>query len=240
MRRHVAAVAAALCLVVGAPACSGGEDDPEAAPGPATETTGPGSCPTLSVAAGANEPSGPEAEATDAPGDFDGDGGVDRLLTYRTAAGGPWRIRMELARGGGAEAELPATAEGVKAVGGYRLDVGPSEAAFAVVGRDPAGVNLGLFVLRGCRLERVTLDGAPAELPVGTAPTGRSGVACQAPGLVALHAPATDGPFVQGSSVAYLLVGEVLDEANRSTATLGAEDPQLGRYGTFTCGALSL
>ena len=235
MRRHVAAAAAGLCLLVSSSACSGGEDGPQASPGPTTQTTEMSGCPTLPTAAEATDPA-----ATDAPGDFDGDASVDRLVAYRTAAGGPWRIRVELARGGGAEAELPATAEGVKAVGGYRLDVGPSEAAFAVVGGGPAGVNLGLFVLRGCRLERVTLDGAPAELPVGSAPTGRSGLACQAPGLVAFHAPATDGPFVQGSSVAYLLVGEVLDEANRSTATLGAEDPQLGRYGTFTCGALSL
>ncbi|MDQ3897277.1 MAG: hypothetical protein M3326_08580, partial [Actinomycetota bacterium] len=141
---------------------------------------------------------------------------------------------------GGSEAELPASAEGVRAVGGAHLDVGPSEAAFAVVGRGAAGDNLGLFVLRACRLERVTLAGRPAEFPVGTGAGARSGLACQVPGLVAYQATSTDGRFFQASSVGYLLVGVILDEANRSTATIGADDAALGRYGAFSCGPLRL
>jgi len=161
-------------------------------------------------------------------------------VTYRAGAGGSWRVRMELAAGGGDEAELPAAAEAVKAVGGVRLDAGTAEAAFAVVGQGAAGVNVGLFVLRACRVERVTLGGRTAELPVRSGAAARAGLACQVPGLVAYEASSTDGRFYRASTISYLLVGVILDEANRSTATLGADDPALAPYGAFTCGALSL
>ncbi|HEX2047496.1 MAG TPA: hypothetical protein VHF27_07015 [Acidimicrobiales bacterium] len=202
------------------------------APPAGTATTAPTGCPSLS-------PPG-TTDATTAGGDFDGDGRPDRFLTYRVTPGGAWRVRAELAAGGGGEVELPATAEGVKAVGGVVLDVGPSQAGFAVVGRGGAGDTLGLFVLRSCRLERVTLSGRPAEFPVGTTATARAGLACQVPGLVAYEATSTDGRFYQARSVGYLLVGVILDEANRSTSTLGADDPDLTRYGTFSCGPLRL
>ena len=158
----------------------------------------------------------------------------------RVVAGGPWRVRMELAAGGGGEAELPASTEEVKAVGGARLDVGPAEAAFAVAGRSAAGSNLGLFVLRSCRVERVTLAGRPAELAVRASVGARAGVACQVPGVVAYEATTNDGRFYQARAVSYLLVGTVLDEANRSTSTLGADDPALAPYGGFSCGSLRL
>jgi hypothetical protein len=235
MPGRVAAAVAGLCLLAGgAAACDSGEDGPGGAQARSTPTTvEQAGCPVLPG------PPGDVAPAN-APGDFDGDAGVDRLLTYRVTAGGPWRVRADLARGGGAEAELPATEEGVKAVGGYRLDVGPAEAAFAVVGRGPDGVNLGLFVLRGCRLERVTLEGVPAAFPVGSAAATRNGLACQAPGLVAYQATSTGGGLFRGTAIGYLLVGVILDEANRSTSTLGAEGTDLARYASFSCGALSL
>ena len=226
--RGVAAVVVALGVLAG---CSGDADPPASQPATTATTTAAG-CPPL--------PTAGTLDLTTASGDFDGDARPDRLVAYRVDAGGPWRLRADLAAGGGAEADLPATAEGVKAVGGARLDVGPDDAAFAVVGRGPAGVNLGLFVLRSCRLERVTVAGRPAEFPVGTAGAARSGVACQVPGLVAFQAASTDGRLYQASSVAYLLVGTFLDEANRSTSTLGADDPGLATYGRFSCGTLRL
>jgi hypothetical protein len=147
---------------------------------------------------------------------------------------------MELAAGGGAETELPATAEAVKAVGGAPLDVGKAEAAFVVVGRNAAGANVGLFVLRACAVERVSLAGRPAEFAVRTSAAARSGLACQVPGLVAYEATTADGRFYQASTVSYLLVGVILDEAHRAMSRLAAEDPALAPYGTFTCGSLKL
>jgi hypothetical protein len=152
-----------------------------------------------------------------------------------------WHLRAELDGAGAVETELPAGAQGVKAVGGARLDVGPADAAFAVVGADPAGgVDVGLFVLRSCRLERVTMGGAPAELPVRVAANARSGLACQVPGLVVYTATSTDGVGYVASSVSYLLVGNLLDEAHRSTSTLPANDPGLAAFGAFSCGVLRL
>jgi hypothetical protein len=225
--------AAALAIVLLGGCSSGKKDDAGSVQPPTTTTAAPASCGPLS---------GPAAstDATTAAGDFDGDGRADRLLTYRVSAGGAWRIREELAAGGGAETELPATADGVKAVGGTQLDVGPAQAAFAVVGRGTGGTALGLFVLRQCKLERVTLGGKPAEFPVGSAATSRAGLACQVPGLVAYSASTSDGKFYQASTVGYLLVGVILDEVHRSTSTIGADDPALGPYGAFTCGPLKL
>ena len=228
MRALVAAVAATALLA----GCGGGDDDAPAAQAATTTTTAPAGCPPL-------QPAG-TTDATTAAGDFDGDGRGDRFVTYRVSAGGAWRVRAEPAAGGGAEIELPGTAEGVRAIGGTVLDVGPAEAGFAVVGRGPVGDHLGLFVLRACRLERVTLAGRPAEFPVGTSATSRAGLACQVPGLVAYQATSSDGRFYRASSVGYLLVGVILDEANRSTSTLGADDADLARYGTFSCGPLRL
>ena len=227
--RAIGAAVLATALLAG---CSDGGDDAPADPTPTTVTTVAPGCPPL--------PAPGASDATTAAGDFDGDGRPDRMLTYRAGPGGPWRVRAELVAGGGAEAELPATAEGVRAVGGAAVDVGPSQAGFAVVGRGSTGVNLGLFVLRSCRLERVTVGGRPAEFPVGVGAAARAGLACQVPGVVAYEATSTDGRFYRASSVGYLLVGVLLDEANRSTSTLGADDPDLARYGTFSCGPLRL
>lgn len=224
-----ALVAVAVALLTG---CSGDGDDGDPVAEPATTVTTAAACPSL--------PRAGTTDATTAAGDFDGDGRSDRMVAYRASAGGPWRVRAELATGGGGEVELPATAEGVKAVGGAVVDVGPSEVGFAVVGRSGAGDSVGLFVLRSCRLERVTLAGRPAELPVGTGGTVRFGLACQVPGLVAYEAVPIDGGFYRGQSISYLLVGVILDEANRSTSTLAADDAELARYGTFSCGPLRL
>jgi hypothetical protein len=147
---------------------------------------------------------------------------------------------MELAAGGGAEAELPASAQGVKAIGGATLDVTPGQAAFATVGQGAGGPSVGLFVLRACKVERVTLGGQPAQFAIGTGAGARSGVACQVPGLVAYQATTDDGRFFQGSTTTYLLVGTLLDEVHRARFTLGADDPALAPYGRLTCGTLSL
>jgi hypothetical protein len=230
--RGVAVGALALLLLAG---CSSGGDK-NAAPEPPPSTLAPvAACPS-----GPALPSG-VTDTTSAAGDFDGDGRPDRMSTYRVASAGTWHVRVELAAGGATEAELPATAQGVKAVGGAKLDVGTGDAAFAVVGTTPAGSTVGLFVLQACRLVRATLaGGVPAEFPVGSAATTRSGLACQVPGLVAYSATTTDGQAYAATSVSYLLVGNLLDEAHRSLTPLGNADPALGGFGAFSCGSLKL
>ena len=226
-------IAAAVLAVGLLTACSSGKGDKPAAAPALTTTTTSAPCPALASPA-------PSVQATTAAGDFDGDGRQDRLVTGRMAADGPWKVRMELAAGGGAEADLPAAAQGVKAVGGTALDVTPGQAAFAVVGQGPGGPNVGLFVLQACKVVRVTLAGQPAEFPIGTSAAARTGVACQVPGVVVYQATSDDGHVYQGSTVTYLLVGTLLDEVHRARFTLGADDPALTPYGRLTCGTLSL
>ncbi len=230
--RGVAVGALALLLLAG---CSSGGKSGAAPQSTSSTATTAVACPP-----GQPAPAG-ATDTTTAAGDFDGDGRPDRLSTYRVASAGTWHVRVELAGGGASEVELPAAAQGVKAVGGAKLDVGTGDAAFAVVGTGPGVSDLGLFVLQSCQLTRVTLAGAaPAELPVGSSATARSGVACQIPGLVVYSATTTDGQAYAASSVSYLLVGTLLDEAHRSTTRLGASDPTLAPYGAFTCGQLKL
>jgi hypothetical protein len=230
MRGVVRAAALALALLAG---CSGGGRR-AAAPAPSAPSS------TEACPAGPAPPVDP-SDASVGSGDFDGDGRPDRLRTYRVVAAGPWRVRVELAAGGAAEVELVPAPDAVKALGGARLDAGAAEAALAVVGTNAGGVNVGIFVVRSCRLERVTVaGGAPAELPVRTGAGARSGLACQVPGLVAYSATTTDGRAYQASTVGYLLVGNLLDEAHRSTSTVAADDPALAPYGAFSCGSLRL
>lgn len=220
----------ALALLAG---CGGGGHKAVAPPSSTTARS-------EACVAGPAPPSGP-TDGSGADGDFDGDGRADRLTAYRLASAGAWHVRVEPASGGAIEAELPAAAEAVKALGGARLDAGSADAALVVVGRGAGAVDVGLFVVRSCRLERVAMaDGTPAELPVGAGAGVRTGLACQVPGVVAYSATSTDGRAYQASTVSYLLVGNLLDEVHRSTSTLSADDPALTSYGTFSCGALTL
>ncbi|MDQ6725000.1 MAG: hypothetical protein M3066_02320 [Actinomycetota bacterium] len=225
------AVAAVLGLLAG---CSSGGSRTAAPAGlTTTTTTGPAPCPAAALPAGATD-------STTVGGDYDGDGRPDRLQAYRAAAAGPWRLRVELGAGGAVETELPATAEGVRPLGGVRLGPDQAQTAVVVVGTNAPGVNLGLFGLAACRLERVTVGGAPTELPVRHTDTERDGLACQPPGLVVYKATSTDGRFFQASTVGYLLIGSTLDEADRSLSPLGADDPLLDRFDAFSCGGLRL
>lgn len=230
--RGVAVGAVALLLLAGCSSGGGTNADPE----PPPSTTAPvAACPAgPAAAAGATD-------TTNAAGDFDGDGKPDQLSTYRIASAGTWHLRVDLATGGSSEVELPATAQGVKAVGGAKLDVGAGDAAFAVVGTNGGLPSLGLFVLQSCKLVRATLaGGALAEFPVGTTATAKSGLACQVPGLVVYSATTPNGQAFAASSVSYLLVGTLLDEAHRSTTPLAATDPTLSAFGAFSCGSLKL
>ena len=225
------AAATALLLLAG---CNGGGGDDSAEPLGSTTTAPPvAGCPATALPPTATD-------SNTVGGEFDGDGRPDRLQTYRVGPAGAWRARVELGAGGAVEAELPAGAGGVRPVGGARLDPTPAETALAVVASEPAGPTIGLFVVRSCRLERVTAGGRPAEFPIRSAGAARSGLACQAPGLVAYQAISADGRSFQATAVGYLLIGNVLDEANRSSSTLGPDDPLLPRHGAFSCGGLRL
>lgn len=229
--RGVAAGALALLVLAG---CSSGSKTSAADKAPETTTSTVAACPTGPAVPAA------AADVTSGPGDFDGDARPDRVSTYRLAGGGAWRVRVELLSGGSAEAELPASAEGVKALGGARLDVGPADAALVVTGSSAAGPKVGLFVLASCNLQRVTLAGAPAEFPVQSTANAKNGLACQAAGLVVYSATSSNGQTYQASTVSYLLEGALLDEVHRNTTQLGATDQALTAYGAFTCGTLKL
>lgn len=226
-----AGVALSLLVACGSSGGKGG-----AAPGSTSSTT----VVACTAAAASGVPDAGRSALATATGDFDGDGRPDRLLTYRGGDGGPWHVRVELGAGGSDDLTLAGSPEGVRALGGVHLDVGPGEAALAVVGTGAAGVTVGLFVVQQCRLARVSLNGAPAEFAVRSSAAGRDGLVCQPPGLVAYSATTSDGQTYRGTSVAYLLLGAALDETHRATQTLLPGDPDLARYGAFACGTVKL
>jgi len=233
MRPVRSAVAVLLVVLAG---CGGSGTTKVAAPPIASSTTiaslGCGAGPFVAASS---------TDMTTGRGDFDGDGRPDVLSTYRVGGAGTWHVRVELAAGGAVETELPATATGVRAIGGSSLDPQKGDAAFVVVGTGNGGSNIGLFVLKACTLTRATLaGGALAEFPVQVGALARTGVTCQVPGLVIYSAVSTDGQFYTASSVSYLLIGPLLDEAHRNMMSLPASDPSLTAFGSFTCGGLKL
>lgn len=136
--------------------------------------------------------------------DFTADGTADNLRIYQV--GGVWHARVEVAGVGVSDVVLagsgPMTAIGAATVGGV-----PQREGWVKVGSGSATDILGLLVFRDCALERVTLEGVPAEFPVGVSATAADGVACFGfnTGIEIFTTTSTDGVTYTGSSSLYTI-----------------------------------
>ncbi len=183
------------------------------------------------------------SNVTTAPGSFDGDGQPDVLKAYQAA--GAWHLRIELSAGGEVDVTVPNVGPGdaVKAVGGFNIDAGPADEAFASVGSGGYSTLVGIWKAgESCQLTRLTVRGDPSTFPVGASVANRVGLRCVAgTALQALETGSNNGTQYTGTIANYDLVGTTLVLANTSPPqVVAANDPNLVPYGTFTCGSLKL
>lgn len=218
MLRRWAVVVAVLALV--ATGCPSDDED--------------GACPAVSVPGGASD-------ATSVPGDFDGDGSVDDLISYLD--GGTWHLQVDLAAGGGDDLEVtPEGPAGVAAMGGVDLDDDGTDEAWARVGVGASVAIVGLFDFDDCELVAVSneIKGEVARFTVGGTVNNMSGVRCGAgPGLGESSATSTDGESFMIASVSYELAGATLEFVLDDGFEANINEPDFPEF-SFDCGGLSL
>lgn len=184
-------------------------------------------------------------DVTTAPVDFDADGTPDVLRVYRVGA--VWHARAEVGGVGLSDVVLTGPGPSMTAIGGATVDGIPPEEAWVKVGSGSATDIIGLLVYRDCTLERVQLDGVPAEFPVGVTATAADGVACFGfdTGIEVFTTTSSDGVTYTGNSNLYtisygttpasLVLGSTA--AQSQTTADGASWDQLH---TFNCDSLSV
>jgi hypothetical protein len=193
-------------------------------------------CPTTPLTATATG-------VTTAAGSFDGDGQPDLLKAYQAA--GTWHLRLELTAGGGVDVTVPnvGSVDSVKALGGFNVDAGAADEAFASVGSGSYTTMVGIWkVVGSCQLTRLTVNGQPSSFPVGASVRNRAGLRCVAGTAVqALESESSDGIKYTGTITNYDVMGNTLVLANTSPPQVIADgDPALRAYGALTCGSLKL
>ncbi|MEQ1786284.1 MAG: hypothetical protein ABL966_04470 [Acidimicrobiales bacterium] len=246
-------------LLVGAlllAACGGGDD--LATGNTTTGATSPTTAPTTTTTAGAPPAceqifagSG-NPDQVDTTADVDGDGEDDQVHSFAlegSEAGPRFVLQVELAAGGGAEAEIPGDGVATVAiVGGHDLD-GDGDGAdelWVRVGAGAYATILGLFRLDGCNLERITSGGLPTELAVGSSVGSAIGVECGGtePGAVLTtfggSRRSDDDQTFDMTTTEYALEDGALVVVREGTAIVPADDADFQRYITFACGDLTL
>lgn len=182
---------------------------------------------------------------TTAPVDFNGDGTPDVLRVYQ--AGATWHARAEVAGTGIGDLVLTGPGPTMTAIGGATVDAFQPEEAWVKVGSGSSTDIIGLLMYRDCKLQRVELNGSPAEFPVGVSATAADGVACFGfdTGIEVFTTTSTDGvtytgnsnlyTIDQGSSPLSLVLGSTA--AQSQTTSDGASWDALH---TFNCDSLSV
>jgi hypothetical protein len=246
-RLRRAAAIAGLALLAAAPAgCGDGDDDRDgddaasttsSSAAPSTETNGPT---TTAAPRCPLDPLGDVDGASSADADVDGDGEPDTATAY-LAPGAEWRVRVDLAPGGGAERAVAGAGidDAVAVIGGADVDGDGADELWVQVGSGAAASILGLFRLEGCRLEPVLLDGEPARLPVGASVVNTSGVECRQGAIYVLSGTSADGEAYDVTEERHELRGAELVRAGTTTAIVEAGSPDFQRLSTFRCGGLS-
>jgi hypothetical protein len=78
-------------------------------------------------------------------------------------------------------------------------------------------------LFRGCDLEPVTVDGAPATLPIGGTVTHGDGMRCEDDRITVLSATSDDGATYQAKITTYRIDGTTLVETSTKAATIEAQ-----------------
>jgi hypothetical protein len=249
--------AIAALLLLGATACGSGETTGQS---PATSTTAPGvststvpatpttpTTPTTAAiadACGAGARPAAAVRVSEAPGDFDGDGQPDVLVTYglgTDASPEPWHLRLEPATGNPIDVELPSPVAPVpvQALGGTDLSGDGTPEPFAVVAGGTSLLLVGVFQLGLCTLTRVTgPDGQPSALPVEAEANHRRGIRCDGARVFTRTADSDDGVTFRTGEGRLRFSGAALvpDGAPAlGTLTSPADDAAIASYSTIDC-----
>ncbi len=174
------------------------------------------------------------------PGDFDGDGNQDELLTYQ-AAPNDWRMRVVFADGGGADAAITHADDlfPPRPIGGFDIDGDGTEEAFVTVGAGASTMLIGLYDISDCVATRITAGGMAAVFSVGASVGAESGVVCPGDGSVRrTFAQRVDDGVFEGGFEDYTLNGAALVSQGIQSQQMSAE--QAGVLAGFDCGGLIL
>lgn len=96
----------------------------------------------------------------------------------------------------------PVTGTPMTAIGGATVDNDATQEAWVKVGSGASTDIVSPFVFRQCQLQRVELDGTPAEFPIGASVTHADGLECIGPnvGIERLETTTSDGSSYTGTS----------------------------------------
>lgn len=187
------------------------------------------------------------ASATDvseAPIDFDGDGDgqVDRLVTYQQ--GDQWWLGVEWAAGGSSRAVIDEAFMGGQPLGGYDLNGDGLDEAFVSIFGPASGVMVGIFYADGCDIAPVLDETAAGAFvfPVTGSIGFFSGASCNSIGDISL----ISGQLVDAETGEYE-ASEVPYSFDPATGTLtaGFGDggsvgfDEIGELSTLACGSLA-
>lgn len=255
MGRHLLVLVVAVALVAGA-ACSGDSDTNAQPPGTSTTalaassttaapgTTTPPTTAAIADACGAGARPNTAVRVSEAPGDFDGDGQPDVLVTYglgTDASPEPWHLRLEPATGNPVDIELPSPVAPVpvQALGGADLSGDGKPEAFAVVAGGTSVLLVGVFRLGLCTLTRVIgPDGQPSALAVQAEVNHRRGIRCDGARVFTRTADSDDGvTFRTGEGRLRFSDNALVPDGAPSLGSLTspADDPVIAAYSTIQC-----
>jgi len=249
---------AAVVLALVALACAGcSKHDEPSKLAPASSSARPGSgalgtVPTSTATVppstgGCPSPGAPGTlQVSTATGDADGDGTRDTVTVFGTGTAddpAPYRVRVALGDGHGAaetaitDAE-PGAGQQVRALG---VAIG---LVFVQVGSGASAGVVGMFVLDGCDLARVTAPGsqAPAKFAIGGTVTSLSGLRCEPVSgkggarLEVLNATSDDGVTYTTSEQSLRVEQHAfVADGPPATGTLQATDAALQSFAILAC-----
>jgi hypothetical protein len=172
------------------------------------------------------------------PGDFDGDGSQDELLTYQ-AAPNDWRIRVIFSDGGGTDAAIAHADDLIppRPIGGFDIDGDGAQEAFITVGAGASTTLIGLFDIANCVATRISAGGTAATFSVGASTGAESGVVCPGDGtLRRTFAQRVDDGVFEGGYEVFSLAGTNLVSEGSTTSQMSTDDA--ATLAGFSCGDL--
>lgn len=197
---------------------------------------------------------GDPAVTSTARADFDGDGALDQVTTYRVDdAPATWHIRVDTAAGESLDSPLGPIAvpdANVAPLGGADVDGdGATEELFTVVGSGASAIIVTIHQRVRCEIVQAMVGDAPVSFPVGGSIANIAGVQCLDTdnngvnntivawtGLADFDQP--EGTYALEGIEYELRGGDLREVGSRAVVANIAEADFV--YGQLTCGALNL